>query len=186
MRKQVSKPLNKIGLVTFVPSRRARHLRISVKSSAGVHVVVPSFMSLPHAERFVFQKQDWVLKQQRKFFEWEKEFALYRQNKPLPSEPEAHRFLKERLEQLARRFGFTYNRVSLRRQKTRWGSCSGNNNISLNLKLALLPDPLRDYVIFHELVHTRIANHGREFWLELNRYVGDAKELRGRLRRIPL
>lgn len=157
-----------------------------MRSSSRIQVSVPRNVPLAHAERFVSGKQEWILKQQKRFREQEHRFARFRQENPPPSEAEARRLLKGRLEQLARRYGFSYNRLYLRRQKTRWGSCSANNNISLNLKLAMLPARLRDYVILHELVHTRIPNHGRDFWRELNRFVDDARELRDRLRRIPL
>jgi predicted metal-dependent hydrolase len=70
----------------------------------------------------------------------------------------------------------------VRSQKTRWGSCSFNNNISLNVKLTRLPQELIDYVILHELAHTRIKNHGREFWKMLDGLIGDAKKLDRRLR----
>jgi predicted metal-dependent hydrolase len=72
--------------------------------------------------------------------------------------------------------------VSVRSQRTRWGSCSRNGNISLNLRLVLLPEDLADYVILHELVHTRIPNHGRGFWEELGRHVGNGKAFASRLR----
>jgi len=72
---------------------------------------------------------------------------------------------------------FRFNKVSIRNQKTKWGSCSAGNNISLNMNLARLPEELRDYVILHELVHTRIKNHSREFWALLDEFVdGRAKD----------
>lgn len=70
----------------------------------------------------------------------------------------------------------------MREQRTRWGSCSGKNNISLNVKLVLLPEELIDYVILHELVHTRIHNHGKKFWDELDIYTGNAKAVAKRLK----
>ena len=84
---------------------------------------------------------------------------------------------------LARCHGFTYNKVFVKNQRTLWGSCSAANNINLNVSLLGLPDELRDYVILHELVHTRHKNHGRAFWTALNRLVGDGKGLQKRLRR---
>ena len=77
---------------------------------------------------------------------------------------------------------FTYNNITIHNQRTRWGSCSPNNNISLNMKLVRLPDDLIDYVILHELVHTRIKNHSKKFWDELNVYICDAKKLERRLK----
>jgi predicted metal-dependent hydrolase len=80
-----------------------------------------------------------------------------------------------RLTELARQHGFSYRKVTIRNQRTRWGSCSAKNNISLNIKLVALPAELFDYVILHELVHTRIHNHSSRFWQELNKYVEDGK-----------
>ena len=90
--------------------------------------------------------------------------------------------LADRLEYLAEMYGFACNRVTIRQQKTRWGSCSPKNNISLNIKLVLLPEELLDYVILHELVHTRIHNHSRKFWVELDKYVMNSKGLAKRLK----
>ena len=94
----------------------------------------------------------------------------------------AKKKLTDRLHYLTEKHGFTYNKVIIRNQKTRWGSCSSKNNISLNMKLVLLPDELMDYVILHELVHTRIPNHSKEFWAELDNYVGNARVIAKRLR----
>ena len=60
---------------------------------------------------------------------------------------------------------------------TRWGSCTNENNISLNKMLYILPSELQDYIILHELLHTRIKNHGKEFWAELDRLTNGAKRL---------
>jgi predicted metal-dependent hydrolase len=98
----------------------------------------------------------------------------------------ARRRLVSRLDELSQVHGYTYNRVFIRNQKTRWGSCSAKNNISLNLQLARLPVELMDYVILHELVHTRIKNHSQAFWDQLNGLVGEAKQLDRRLNEYPL
>jgi len=95
----------------------------------------------------------------------------------------ARMILVDRLNELAHANGFEYGRVFVRSQKTLWGSCSGKNNISLNINLLRLPDDLRDYVILHELVHTRIKNHSRTFWAELEKYVGEAKKKRSQLKK---
>jgi predicted metal-dependent hydrolase len=95
-------------------------------------------------------------------------------------------FLGRRLLELAVRHGFNYRGVSIRKQRSRWGSCSRDNRISLNLQLMILPDRLRDYVLLHELLHTRIKHHGPEFWAELERLQSDARSLRKELAGIAL
>lgn len=72
--------------------------------------------------------------------------------------------LPKRVEELARYNGFTYNQVFVKNMRTRWGSCSYENNINLSIFLLNLPPHLVDYVILHELVHTVHKNHRKEFW----------------------
>ncbi len=73
-------------------------------------------------------------------------------------------YLRERHTLIADQQGFAFNRLSIRNQKTRWGSCSSKQNISLNWRLIKAPVWVSDYVITHELVHTRIMNHSHAFW----------------------
>ncbi len=91
---------------------------------------------------------------------------------------EAKQYLPERLSLLADRYGFRYNKVTIRNNKSNWGSCSSANHISLNLNLMKLPDPLIDYILLHELAHTVVKNHGPDFYQLLNRTTGGkAREL---------
>ena len=91
---------------------------------------------------------------------------------------EARKLLPGRLAELAARYGFQYGKVGIRNNKRNWGSCSGRNNISLNLQLMKLPDYLIDYVLLHELVHTKIKNHSPLFWQKLDKITGNkAREL---------
>jgi predicted metal-dependent hydrolase len=87
---------------------------------------------------------------------------------------EAKQYLPQRVAHFARQFGFSYNKVVVKKAGTRWGSCSYRNNINLNLHLMRLPGHLRDYVILHELAHTVEKNHGPNFWALLDQISGDA------------
>jgi len=90
---------------------------------------------------------------------------------------EAVAYLPLRVEHLARNYGFTYDRVAVKNLRSRWGSCSLRGTVNLNLQLMRLPDHLVDYVILHELAHTRIRNHGRDFWALLETVVENARVL---------
>ena len=90
---------------------------------------------------------------------------------------EAKKYLPERLEKLAVLYGYKYCKVTVKNNKSRWGSCSKMNNINLNLHLLRLPRHLSDYVLLHELVHTTNKNHSKKFWRELGTIVGNAKVL---------
>ncbi len=82
---------------------------------------------------------------------------------------QAKRYLPQRLTALARQHGFAYKALRIKNQKTRWGSCSAKGNINLNLRLMMAPPAAIDYVILHELCHTRELNHGAAFWAQVAR-----------------
>ena len=85
--------------------------------------------------------------------------------------------MKNRIIELAEYHGFNFNKITIRNQKTRWGSCSAKNNISLNIQLVRLPEKLVDYVILHELVHTLVKNHSNKFWKTLDLYIENSKKI---------
>lgn len=86
---------------------------------------------------------------------------------------EANLLLPQKLKMLAEQHGFTYKSVAIKRLQSRWGSCSSEKDIALNCYLMQLPWELIDYVLLHELVHTRVMAHGERFWSELGKYVSD-------------
>jgi predicted metal-dependent hydrolase len=175
-----------VGPVRFERSRRAKRISITLKPFAGVRVAVPAGASFRKAEEFVQTRMDWLKKHLHKIQQYEKNSRAISATSFNIDRVESRQKLTGRLERLAKKYGFTYNRVFIRNQKTRWGSCSHRNNISLNIKILGLPEELRDYVILHELVHTRVKNHSGEFWAELDRYVANSKDKASRLRQYGL
>lgn len=91
---------------------------------------------------------------------------------------EAKELLLPRLRDFAHKHGFDYKSASIKHLKSRWGSCSSEQYIALNCFLMQLPWQLIDYVLLHELVHTRVMAHGPKFWSELEKYVPDLKNKR--------
>ena len=169
-----------VGPVLFERSIRARRIIISVKPSNTVRVAVPHRVSFESALEFVNLKKPWIQKQLARIKQIERQrHGFYY---PAIDKVKAKEKLTSRLNYLTHLHGFTYNKVTIRSQRTRWGSCSHKNNISLNVKLALLPEELMDYVILHELVHTKVHNHSKKFWGELDKYAGNGKMFAKRLR----
>lgn len=168
-----------VGLVLFERSLRAKYLNISIKPIHGIRVGIPIGISIKKAEEFVYAKIPWIRKHLKKI---ELQSKKQKPHSTTIDREIAKKTLVSRLVQLAAKHGFQYKKVFIKTQKTRWGSCSSKNNINLNMKLTLLPAELMDYVIVHELVHTRIKNHSKEFWTELDRFVNNARELDRKLK----
>ena len=169
-------PVKGIGWVLFERSLRAKHVNISIKPFKGVRVAIPRGISVKKAKTLVDKKMNWIQKNLVKIARIEQKQKIIFKNDKTFNQEDARESLKNRLSELADIYGFSYNRVFIRSQKSRWGSCSAKNNISLNLALAQLPVDLRDYVILHELVHTRVKNHSPGFWRELEKYLKNANK----------
>ncbi len=168
-----------IGPVFFERSRRARYVNITVHQGKGIRVAVPPGISFKKAEQVVREKRTWIQKH------------VSRIRPPLIEvdgidRDQGTEWLLKRLRDLAAEHGFFYNRATIRQQRTRWGSCSSKNNINLNIKLFGLPGELIDYVILHELLHTRMRHHRREFWRALDGLVGNARAMDSQLKRYRL
>lgn len=167
--------------IQWVRSRR-KTIAIQVKEDGSVVVRMPWRASRRQAEAFLQEKREWVERQQRRM-------ELRRSRQPLLTEEErkrgralARKIIPQRTAWYAGKMGVTYNRIFLREQKTRWGSCSGQGNLNFNWKLILLPQELMDYVIVHELAHRREMNHSEQFWKIVEEVLPDYRERRKRLR----
>ena len=157
-------------------SRRAKRISVSIRPFKGVRVAVPDGVSFDRALMFAQSKAGWINKHLGKMEQLELKARELSRTGPI-NRVTARKVIVERLDFLAEKYGFSYNRVFIRNQKTRWGSCSTKNNINLNVNLVRLPDELIDYTILHELVHTRVKNHSQKFWDQMDLLLGNAKKI---------
>ena len=94
--------------------------------------------------------------------------------------------LPKKVEYYAAKIGVTYGTITIRNQKTRWGSCSSKGNLNFNCQLMLFPEEIQDYVVVHELCHRKEMNHSQRFWNEVGRTMPDYEERRKYLRQVRL
>ncbi len=176
----ISVRIDNIGDVIFTHSRKAKYHRITIRPDKSVTVTVSKHGSLNEAKQFVISKSIWIKRQLQKL----DQYADFQYKPDLNINLEkAQTDLFNRLELFSKKYNFSYNRTVFRCQKTKWGSCSANNNINLNLNIVFLPEELQDYILLHELVHTKVKNHSKLFWSELDKYTNNrAKELAKALR----
>ena len=166
-----------VGTIKYIGNNRAKRIIVSIKPEH-VRVVIPKRQSFKNAQKFVESRLDWIKTNRQSM-----NLQLEKRNKlPEIDRKVARKILCRRIGELAQLHNFVYNRVSIRKQKTRWGSCSSKNNINLNMNLLHLPSELMDYVLLHELVHTRVKDHSKDFWDELNTVVPNARQIDKKLK----
>jgi predicted metal-dependent hydrolase len=178
--------LDGVGPVQFEKTRRARRISLTVRASRGVRVAVPWRVPFREARRVAPAKLNWV---QSTLAHIERARSRCREAVQAAQRLDrrsARAFLAARLNALAREHGYRPGRPSVRCQGTVWGSASPSGRIQLNALLAAVPQDLADYVILHELVHTRVRGHGRAFWAELESRMPDARRRQSRLREYSL
>jgi predicted metal-dependent hydrolase len=162
-----------IGEVTFRKSARGRRVAIRVHPVRGVTVSVPILVPYAAAMAFFRLKRDWVLETMRRQKDRMKDVPVAAPGEVEALRRQAKAELPLRLAELASRYGFTYNKVTIKHNSSNWGSCSTRNNINLNLNIVRLPSVLRDYVLLHELCHLRHHDHGHAFHLLLEHVLTD-------------
>ena len=151
----------RLGEVVLSQSRRARRISISVRGTGCVRLSFPCGVSARRAMEFLECK------------------ALPPQLPPAAEKARVEELrraakadLPDRIGRLSRITGLKYNKLTIRASRTKWGSCTGTNNISLSLFLMTLPEHLRDFVIVHELCHTVHHDHSPKFHALVDRLVG--------------
>ena len=152
-------PASTIAPVYFVRHRRARRYLLRVEFDGRVRVTIPRGGSRREADAFAQRHVEWVARQRavlsRGRFSADDRQRLRQQ---------AHRELPERLLELADVHGLSVTRISIRNQRTRWGSCGRDGHVCLNWRLVAMPPWVRDYVMIHELMHLKRLDHSPAYW----------------------
>lgn len=162
-----------VGPVTLRKSVRCRGISIRVHPVKGVSVTLPYFMPYAAAQAFFLLKREWILATMARQKEKARNTVVSSAAEIESLRRQAKAELPPRLASLAARYGFTYNKVTIKHNATNWGSCSTKGNINLNLNIVRLPCVLQDYVLLHELCHLRHLDHGHAFHLLLEHLLTD-------------
>lgn len=171
---------------TLRVSDKAKRGRITISREGKVILTKPKRVSLESVEKFLILKADWVFKSLEKFKNLPNRLDTKNTKKEyLENKNKALTLAKSRIEYFNNIYNFKFNRVTIKNQKTRWGSCSKRGNLNFNYKIALLPVHISDYIIVHELCHLKEFNHSQRFWdlvaIAVPDYLIIMKELKGNL-----
>lgn len=177
--------MNDIPDYRIIKTRR-KTIGLEISPDLQITVRAPYHISDVRIREFVESKQTWILKH----------LAIIQDRQahdPIPAgvisdkelrhmTEEARIIIPERVKYFAKIIGVTYGQITIRHQKTRWGSCSSSGNLNFNCMLMATSPELIDYVVVHELCHRKQMNHSPLFWKEVEEILPDYRNLRSRLR----
>ena len=175
--------------ISVIRSAR-KSLGLEVRDANTVLARIPTRVSDRELKAFVKNHRSWILEKTEVMAEREEK----RKSTPAPppellSKTDRMKIqlkIGKRVRHYCEAMGVTVGYVTVKNQKTRWGSCSAKGNVNFNYQLAFLPDELLDYVVIHELAHRRHMNHSRAFWAEVEKYCPDYLERREQLKEYSL
>lgn len=166
-------------------SKRARQMRLTIYCDGSLVATVPQKYSASVLEQFILEKSNWIMRKIEYFNNFgNKEFWKNSPEDYLKCREEALEYVENKLGHFNHFYNFKYGNIFIRNQKTRWGSCSRNGNLSFNYKIIFLPEALADYIIVHEICHLKEFNHSSRFWHLVGETIADYKRLRREVRKL--
>ena len=168
---------------TLKKSKRAKRVRLAVYCDGSVVVTSPFGIQQSIIEKFISAKKQWVWNKIQFFKSVDsKAIRTFSHTDYLENKDKAYDLVHERVRFHNEVYGFSFNKIFIKNQKTRWGSCSGKQNLNLNYKIVFLPQKHRDYIIVHEMCHLKEFNHSRKFWALIEKALPNYLEIKKELR----
>lgn len=174
---------NKEISYTLKRRRGARSVRLAIYANGAFTVTAPKWYPVYVINKFLAEKAEWIYNKLKHidFAELDSKRESEKINYQIQKET-ARKIIRARLEFFNQYYNFAYNRISIKNQKSCWGSASRKGNLNFNYKVANLAEDLRDYVIVHELCHLGELNHSQKFWELVQKAIPNYKNLRKKLK----
>lgn len=167
-------------------NRRTKRLKLTIYCDGSLAVSAPRGLTLAAIENYILQKSDWVLAKLKIFKNRTTNsiFSKTSANEYAQLKEAALKLAQRKVAEFNQQYNLSYRRISIRNQKTRWGSCSKAGNLNYNYRIVLLPEKLADYIIVHELCHLQKFNHSRRFWDLVAQTLPDYKQRRKEIKNL--
>jgi hypothetical protein len=182
MKKRIEIRKRKVEYILKV-SRRAKRMRLAIYCDGNFVVTAPRGTDPNMIEGFIIDKSKWIIDKLDYFKSFKSRILIKTKRADfLKYREQAKLLIESRIQFFNNLNKFKFNRINIKNQKTRWGSCSKKGNINLNYKIALLPSHIADYIVAHELCHLVEFNHSRNFWNLVGELVPDYLKIRRELK----
>jgi hypothetical protein len=171
---------NKKITCVFRKLKRSRRIRLTVQRNGRVLVTLPRLVPIMVAKQFLLSHKDWIAVQLARLHAVaQTKWPSYHQVKA-----RAKSAIAARVKHFNITYGFIYQKITIKQQTSRWGSCSSKGNLNFNYRLLFLDSTLLDYVVVHELCHLEQHNHSRQFWQLVSRAMPNFQACRRALRAV--
>lgn len=176
--------IGELGNLEVKLSKLAKRVRLEVKGESKVILVVPASANIQRALEFLKNRTAWIKKAQDYFKNNHQDRSLRKSSRKdfLKHKSLALKLAREAVLLASRHYGFKFGKISVKNQKTRWGSCSKKGNLNFNYRIVYLPDDLLFYLAVHEVCHLKEMNHSQKFWQLVSETVPDYKIKRRKLK----
>lgn len=155
------KPTTEYTLKRF---KKSKSLKLMMRANGEVLVTAPVRISKKYIDNFVAERESWIKEKKEILDSLPQPHIKTKPGDHKKYKQKALELVENKIEKINKHYKFKYNKISIRDQKTRWGSCSSKKNLSFSYKLVLIPDKFVEYIIAHELCHLKEMNHGPKFW----------------------
>ena len=165
--------------------KRVKYLRLTIGHDGALTLTVPIAYPMFLINNFLNSRREWIIQALAKKKTNQSLLAVQHSEVEIKEYKKlAKALVEERLNYFNQSYGFKYNKISIRNQTSRWGSCSSAKNLNFNYRLAILPEELADYIIVHELCHLQEMNHSPRFWQLVAKTIFDYKNRQKKLKKI--
>ncbi len=170
---------------TLIQRANVRRLRLAVRHDGSIYLTAPKRVQRKYLDQFLAQHSEWISEAVERVKKLPipflrrgaaQDFQKYKQS--------ALVLVRNRIEYFNKFYTFSYTSLSIRNQKTRWGSCSKRGSLNFNYRIALLPAALADYIVVHELCHLKEMNHSQRFWKLVANVIPNHLALRRELKKM--
>lgn len=167
---------------TLKKYKSSKSIRLRIKSSGEILVTAPYFVSKKYVDEFILQKSDWIKEKLNTCIPKTKHDPKQEKREYQKYKQQALERVTSKIKKINSFYTFKFNKIFIKNQKTRWGSCSNKKNLNFNYKIVFLPEHLAEYLVVHELCHLKEMNHGKKFWRLVEQmvpdYINTQRELR--------